>query len=85
MPFLFQGRKNETRAGMGKLFTRRARFGKTVEAAGHKLIGKQGEDLLLEITVHECDNQNKRFHLVFFFNFVPLRLIFSKITAIRDL
>ena len=31
--------------GVGKLFTRRARFGKTVEAAGRTLIGKQGEDL----------------------------------------
>ena len=34
------------------LFTRRARFGKTVEAAGRTLIGKQGEDIFLEITAH---------------------------------
>ena len=41
-------------AGVGKLFTRRARFGKTVEAADRTLIGKQGEDLFffLKITVH---------------------------------
>ena len=40
----------------GQAFTRRARFGKTVEAAGHALIGKQGEDFFIfffsEITVH---------------------------------
>ena len=30
---------------MGNHFTRRARFGKTVEAAGRTLIGKQGEEL----------------------------------------
>ena len=40
-------------AGVGNYFTRRARFGKTVEAAGRTLIGKQGEDLFFfEITVH---------------------------------
>ena len=39
--------------GVGKLFTRRVRFGKTVEATGRTLIKKQGEDLFLEITVHE--------------------------------
>ena len=33
------------RSGVGKLFTRRTRFGRTVEAAGRTLIGKQGEDL----------------------------------------
>ena len=39
-------------AGVGNYFTRRARFGKTVEASGRTLIGKQGEDLFfLEITV----------------------------------
>ena len=32
-------------AGVGELFTQRARFGKTVEAASRTLIGKQGEDL----------------------------------------
>ena len=37
----------------GNYFTRRARFGKTVEAVGGTLIGKQGEDLFfLEIAVH---------------------------------
>ena len=41
-----------SRPGVDKLFTRRTRFGKTVEAAGRTLIGKQGEDLLLEIMVH---------------------------------
>ena len=46
-------RETQCSAGVGKLFTRRARFGKTVEAAGRTLIGKQGEDLFfLEITVH---------------------------------
>ena len=39
-------------SGVGNYFTRRARFGKTVEAAGRTLIGKQGEDFFLEITVH---------------------------------
>ena len=42
--------------GVGRLFTRRARFGKTVQAAGCTLIGKEGEDLFLffflEVTVH---------------------------------
>ena len=39
--------------GVGNYFTRRARFGKTVKAAGRTLIGKQGEDLsFLKITVH---------------------------------
>ena len=41
-----------SRPGVGELFTRRARFGKTVEAAGRTLIEKQNEDLFLEITVH---------------------------------
>ena len=40
--------------GVGKLFPRRARFGKTVEAAGRTaLIRKQGEEpFFFEITVH---------------------------------
>ena len=42
----------QPRSGVGKFFTRRARFGKTVEGAGRTLIGKQGEDFFLEITVH---------------------------------
>ena len=37
---------------VGKLFTRRARFGKTAKAAGRTLIGKQEEDFFLEIKVH---------------------------------
>ena len=42
------------KAGVGYYFTQRARFGKTVEAAGRTLIAKQGEDLLILeiITVH---------------------------------
>ena len=36
---------NADRTKVGKFFPRRARFGKTVEAAGRTLIGKQGEDL----------------------------------------
>ena len=72
---------------MGKLFTRRARFGKTVEAAGGTLIGKQGEDFFfrnhgLRTTVISC---MKGFHLVFYSNFAPLRLILLIITAIHDL
>ena len=43
---------HRSRTGVGKLFTRKARFGKTDEASGRTLIGKQGEDLFLEITVH---------------------------------
>ena len=76
---------------MGKLFTRKARFGNTVEAAGRTLIGKQGEDLLLFFGVgNHCPSTNviskiKGFHLVFHFTFAPSRLIFLKITAIRDL
>ena len=37
----------ESIPGVGKLFAPRARFGKTVEAAGRTLIEKQGEDLFL--------------------------------------
>ena len=40
------------RAEVCKIFTRRAKFGKTVEAAGRTLSGKQGEDLFFEITIH---------------------------------
>ena len=39
-----------SRTGVGKLFIRRARFEKTVEAAVRTVIGKQGEDFFLEIT-----------------------------------
>ena len=68
--------------GVGKLFKRRARFGKTVEAAGRTLIGKQGEDLSLFFFFGDHSRRTnviskiKGFHLVFHFNFAPLRLIF---------
>ena len=39
-----------SRTGVDKLFIRRARFEKTVEAAVRTVIGKQGEDFFLEIT-----------------------------------
>ena len=67
-----------SKPGVGKLFTRRATFGKTFEAAGRMLIGNLGEDLSFFW-------RSQGFHLVFHFNFAPLRLIFLKITAIRDL
>ena len=76
---------------MGKLFTRRARFEKTVEAAGLTLIGKQDEDRFLGGDHGPRTNvisKIKGFHfvfLVFYSNFAPLRLIFLKITAIHDL
>ena len=56
-------RKAESRAGVGKFFTRRARFGKTVETAGRTLIGKQGEDFFFwrSQSTYECDFQTKRF------------------------
>ena len=40
-----QSAKPRSTAGVGNYFTRRAKFGKTVEAAGRMLIEKQGEDL----------------------------------------
>ena len=72
---------------MGKLFTRRARFGKTVEAAGRTLIEKQGEDLFFGDHGPRTNviSKIKGSHLVFYSNVVPLRLIFLKITAIHDL
>ena len=64
---------------MGNYFTRRARFGKTVEAAGRTLIEKQGEDLLF-LGDHgprtNVISKIRGFHLVFCSNFAPLRLIF---------
>ena len=75
---------------MSKLFKQRVRFGKTVEAAGHTLIGKQGKDFFFGD--HDpCTNvisKIKDFHpvfLVFYSNFTPFRLIFLKLTAIHDL
>ena len=66
---------------VGKLCTRRPKFGKTVEAAGRTLIGTQGEDLFSFIFGDRSPRTNvistiKGFHLVFHFNFAPLRLIF---------
>ena len=37
----------DSTSGVGNYFARRARFGKTVEAAARTLIGKQGVDLFL--------------------------------------
>ena len=65
--------------GVGYNFTRRARFGKTVEAAGRTLIGKQGEDPFFFGDHGPRPNvisQIRGFHLVFYSNFAPLRLIF---------
>ena len=61
---------------MGKLFTQRARFGKTVEAAGRTLIGKQGEDLFFRDHGPRTNviSKMKGFHLVFYSNFASLRL-----------
>ena len=58
-----------SRSGLGNYFTRRARFGKTAEAAGRTLIGKQGEDFffLRSRSTYECDLQNKRFSPRFLF------------------
>ena len=74
-------RKAESRAGVGKFFTRRARFGKIVEAAGRTLIGKQGEDFVFGDHSPSTNviSKLKGFHLVFlvfYSNFAPLRLIF---------
>ena len=99
MIFKVQGDSKETsyskkikvqfRTRVGKLFTRRARFGKTVEAAGRTLIGKQGADLFLFFlrsqSTYECDLQNKRFSPRFSFQFCTVEAYFLKITAIRDL
>ena len=65
-------------SGVGNYFTRRAKFGKTVEAAGRALIGKQGEDLFFWRSrfTHECDLQNKRFSPRFLFQFCTVELIF---------
>ena len=62
-------------AGVGKLFTRTARFGKTDEAAGRTLIGKQGEFFFGDHSPHaNVISKIKDFHLVFHSNFAPLRL-----------
>ena len=72
---------------MGKLFTRRDRFGKTVEAAGRTLIGKQGEDFFFRNHGPRANviSNMKGFYLVFYSKFAPLRLILLIITAIHDL
>ena len=66
-------------AGVGNYFTRRARFGKTVEAAGRTQIGKQGEDLFF-FGDHSPRTsvifKIRGFYLVFYSNFAPLKLIF---------
>ena len=66
------------KAGVGNYFTRRARFGKTVEAAGRTLIGKQGEDLFFGDHGPRTNviSKIRGFHLVFYSNFAPLSLIF---------
>ena len=76
-----------SRPGVGNYVTRRARFGKTVETAGRTLIGKQGEDLFFGDHGPRTNviSKIRGFHLVFYFNFTPLRLILLKITAIHDL
>ena len=77
-------------SGVGKFFTPRARFGKTVEVAGHTLMGKQGEDFFFRNHGPRTNviSKIKSFHLVFlvfYSNFAPQRLVFLKITAIHDL
>ena len=68
--------------GVGRLFTRRAKFRKTVEAVGRTLIGKQGEDLFFFFFFffwdprYECDLQNKRFSPGFSFQFCTVEAYF---------
>ena len=71
---------------MGKVFTRRARFEKTIEAAGYTLIGKQ-EDFSFRDHGPRTNviSKMKGFPLVFYSNFALLRLILLKINAIHDL
>ena len=65
---------------MGKFLTRRAKFGKSVETVGRTLIGTQGEDFFFgdHSPGTNVISKVKGFHLVFHFNFAPLRLIFFK-------
>ena len=74
---------------MDKLFTRWARFGKTVEAAGRTLIGKQEEDLFWRSrSSYECDLQNKRFSPGFFcflFNSSDGRVVRASASVAVDL
>ena len=65
-------------AGVDNYFTRRARFGKTVEAAGRTLIGKQGEDLSFwrSRSTYKSDLQNKRFSPRFLFQFCTVEANF---------
>ena len=67
-----------SKPGVGNYFTRRARFGKTVEAAGRTLIGKQGEDFFFGDHGPSTNVifKIRGFHLVFSSNFAPLRPIF---------
>ena len=58
-------------------FHTKARFGKTVEAAGRTLIGKQGEDLFFGDHGPRTNviSKIRSFHLVFHSNFAQLWLI----------
>ena len=59
-----------SRPGVDKVFARRARFGKTVEAAGRTLIGKRGEDFFWRSRYsYECDLQNERLSPDFLYQF----------------
>ena len=53
---------------------------KTVEVAGRRLIGKQGEDLFFGDHNARTNviSENRGFQLVFYSNFAPLRFIFWK-------
>ena len=76
------------RPGVGKLFTRRTRFEKTVEAAGRTLIGKQGEPLIF-FGDHDpranAISKKRGFHLVFLFQLCTFQAYFLKIIAIHAL
>ena len=76
-----------TRPGVGNYFTRRARFGKTVEAAGRTLMGKQGEDHFFGDRGLRTNviSKIRGFHLFFLFQFCTVEAYFLKITAIHDL
>ena len=71
---------NQLKPGVGKLFTRRARFAKTVEVAGRTLIGKQGKDLFSFFwrsqSTYECGLQNKRLSPRFSFQFCTVEAYF---------
>ena len=63
----------------GQLFHTKGQIWKTVEAAGRTLIEKQGEDLFFFENHGPHTNvfsKIRGFHLLFYSNFAPLRLIF---------